>query len=308
MSHLLPANAIFSPSVARIAASTARDWSHVDAWLAAKYRRLAPGRAPPAFERTPETLRALYALATLNEAADKDRDVVGAADAAALAGIRAVPDEQQADPPPLHDALARAVEDLLTDAAADALDAMAALAVATGTAAPSPLALGRAITELQAQVFETEQMAARVDALQQYLQDDALPETDAVLAELQQDGYQYSAELARQNLDTQRRIKAIASRLPEIQDRAASAKTAARLDGVPSFDAIISEEDEYLRLLAVKKELDAQLAIFHGLPTDVDVAYSELQNLRRNLHDRTCERDAIFENLVEQKTPRKLRR
>src|SRR3546814_5108209 len=62
--------ASFSPSVARIAASTTRDWADVDSWLASK---LPAGRAPPSFERNSETLKALLSLSAHNEAADDER-------------------------------------------------------------------------------------------------------------------------------------------------------------------------------------------------------------------------------------------
>ena len=74
--------AIFSPSVARAAASTAKDWSFVDDWLHRKYAassasgggggKTAAKRSSwttvPQFERNPETLKALLALAAANEA------------------------------------------------------------------------------------------------------------------------------------------------------------------------------------------------------------------------------------------------
>ncbi len=80
MAHIPPSTAIFSPSVARLAASTAKDWNYVDSWLSSKLH----GRTPPPFERNPDTLKALLALAALNEAADEERDLLARVDAAAL--------------------------------------------------------------------------------------------------------------------------------------------------------------------------------------------------------------------------------
>ncbi|KKF96320.1 Vacuole morphology and inheritance protein 14 [Ceratocystis platani] len=172
MTHLLPKNAIFSPSVARIAASTARDWNYVDSWLAAKYRSAFPGRDPPEFERTPETLKALHALASFDEAAGEDRDAIAAAEASSLEEVNAArdaPDKQ------LRDALLEAVEDSLTAEGAAALDVMSALAVSTGTALPSPIDLGHVIADLQGQSCEIQQMASRVDVLLNYIRTEALP-------------------------------------------------------------------------------------------------------------------------------------
>ncbi|KAL2889065.1 Vacuole morphology and inheritance protein 14 [Ceratocystis lukuohia] len=306
MTHLLPKNAIFSPSVARIAASTSRDWNYVDSWLAAKYRSAFPGRDPPEFERTPETLKALHALASFDEAAGEDRDAIAAAEASSLEEVNAARD---APGKQLRDALLEAVEDSLTAEGAAALDVMSALAVSTGTALPSPIDLGHVIADLQGQSCEIQQMASRVDALLNYIRTEALPGVNSVLRGLEQDGYDHPTDLARQNLDSQRRIKTAASRLPAIQDQAAAAAATdlLRLEGVPSLARIMADENEYFQLLAVKKDLDAQLTIFQGLPTDMHLARAELDNLRTDLEKMRGERDETFESLVERETPRKPR-
>ncbi|KAL1900401.1 hypothetical protein Cpir12675_000983 [Ceratocystis pirilliformis] len=304
MSHLLPKNAIFSPSIARIAASTARDWKYVDSWLAAKYRSAFPGRDPPEFERTPETLKALHALASFDEAAGEDHDAIAAAEASSLEEVNAARD---APDKLLRDVLLEAVENSLTAEGAAALDVMSTLAVSTGTALPSPLDLGHVIADLQGQSYEIEQMASRVDALLNYMKNEALPGVNSVLRELEQDGYHPPTELARQNIDSQRRIKTVASRLPAIQDQAAAAADVLQLEGTPSLASIMADEGEYFQLLAVKKELDAQLIIFQGLPTDMHLARAELDNLRIDLEEMRRERDKTFESLVERETPRKPR-
>src|SRR5687767_6517058 len=82
MAHHLDSNtAIFSPSIARLAASTARDWSYIDTWLASKLHSTS---SLPPFERNPETLKALLALASANEQADEERHLLAQAEATAL--------------------------------------------------------------------------------------------------------------------------------------------------------------------------------------------------------------------------------
>ena len=128
LSHLAPSTAIFSPSVARIAASTARDWASVDAWLAAKF----PDRPPPPFERNPETLRALLALASLNEAADEERDLLARAEAGALAEVRTV--SEDVNEPALPETILEGVEAGLTREGKVALDAVASMAAMSAAA------------------------------------------------------------------------------------------------------------------------------------------------------------------------------
>ncbi|KKA29276.1 hypothetical protein TD95_002512 [Thielaviopsis punctulata] len=294
MSHLLPSNAIFSPSVARLAASTARDWSFIDTWLSTKFRSVLSRPAPP-FERTPETLAALLSLAALVDAADDARALLSTA----------------AAPPPSSpiDAFAAALHDALTPDAAAALDVLAAAATATHTAPATPLGIGCAVAALHAQACETEQMAARVATLQAYLSDEALPQAAALVNDLDEDdALRPPEDLARLNLEAQRRIKGAMGRMPELKERVAAVERGVDVGAGVSLEEIIQAEEEYLAALVVKKELDAQVAMFQGMPTDVNVAREELDNLRAELERKTKERDAIFENLVQKETPRHSRR
>lgn len=74
------ASALFSPSKARQQQAQAKDWSFVDAWLQRRYGT----KSVPAFERNEDTLQALLALATLNESADEQRNLVHRIHKAAL--------------------------------------------------------------------------------------------------------------------------------------------------------------------------------------------------------------------------------
>lgn len=296
IAHDPASGAIFSPSVARIAASTARDWSYVDAWLTSKF----PSRLPP-FERNPDTLKALLALAALNETADEDRLLLARADAAALqdhlshAASAAGPQGQLAGP------LLDAIEHHLSREGAAALDSMAAMSVQAGIAYPEPADLGRDMVALQASTYETERTKDRVDTLYRHIQQEATLVAD-VLRRLQSDHYKPPPGLAKQNLDVQRKVKTLSAQLPDLRDRVAT--LAASVDtSHPTVDDVAREEQQYLELLTRKKELDAQMAVFEGLPNDPDMARSELDALRRQLRGVTSRRDAVFEGLVERESP-----
>ena len=64
-------------------------------------------------------------------------------------------------------------------------------------------------------------------------------------------------------------------------------------------------EQEYLALLAQKKQVENEVNAFEGLPPDRDLARQELEALRSELRTLTQRRDAVFESLVERETPRK---
>ncbi|KAK3320042.1 hypothetical protein B0T19DRAFT_278902 [Cercophora scortea] len=324
MSHLPPNAAIFSPSVARAAASAAKDWSYIDSWLSQKYASLPTG--PPQFERNADTLRALLALASANEAADEQRQLLARLEADALRELQAHDEIHSAhtkdddddddhednnnnndDPDPLTSArlaILTSLTNALTREGATALTALASSAVALGISSnPTPQAIGEKLLSLSAETSSLSQTSSRVDALSNYItQETSL--TTSLIADLQQESYRPSASLAKENLETQRKIKAMASRLPELRDKAAAlAQTVGTPN--PTIEQVRREEEAYTALLATKKDLDAQVRSFQGLPPDMDQARQELEGLRTELRQLTQRRDAVFEGLVERETPRK---
>ncbi|KAI1495667.1 hypothetical protein F5X99DRAFT_114525 [Biscogniauxia marginata] len=395
MAHLnvpsTPQAAIFSPSVARAAASTAKDWAYVDGWLRAKYALLK--RRPPPFERNPDTLRALLALAAANEAADEERDQLARVEDAALAEVRAAAEEEEAQAQAQrrkkqadtgtggHDEnaddenrpegtganqnqnqnqnqtvsgallasdLLHAFDDALTRDGRAALDAMADVAVELGiapqarissstttsvtttTTTLTPESLGRRFVELQGSAYEIDQAAHRVDMLRRYLESEST-RLSSFLSELRllnpssssssftphdhdhdhdsasaPEAAAAATDLARQNLETQRRTRAASARLPELRQQVAAL---ARAVGVPplTVEDVRRDEEAYLELLSRKRDLDARVRAFAGLPPDVEAARAELERLRAELRDATERRDANFESLVERESPVKVK-
>ncbi|KAK3690002.1 hypothetical protein B0T22DRAFT_184331 [Podospora appendiculata] len=317
MSHLPPNAAIFSPSVARAAASAAKDWSYIDSWLSQKYASLPTG--PPQFERNADTLRALLALASANEAADEQRQLLARLEADALRELQAQyqthaeednddeNDDGGDDPDPLTSArlaILTSLTNALTRDGATALTALASSAVALGISSnPTPQAIGKKLLSLSAETSSLSQTSSRLDALSSYIDQESTL-TTSLIGDLQQESYRPSASLAKENLETQRKIKAMASRLPELRDKAAAlAQTIGTPN--PTIEQVRREEEAYTALLATKKELDAQVRSFQGLPPDMDQARQELESLRTELRQLTQRRDAVFEGLVERETPRK---
>ncbi|KAJ4291537.1 hypothetical protein N0V88_006134 [Collariella sp. IMI 366227] len=145
MVQLPPNAAIFSPSVARAAASAAKDWAFVDSWLQRKF----PGCGPPPFERNADTLGALLVLASANEAADEERTLIAKLEAETLSQLKA-PEHSQSQVNNSSDttsnttlsdarqAILTSISTSLTRDGETALDALAALSLQLNTPFPTP--------------------------------------------------------------------------------------------------------------------------------------------------------------------------
>lgn len=298
--------AIFSPSVARIAASTARDWSYVESWLRSKLQ-LSPDRPLPAFERNSDTLKALLSLASFSEAADEERQLVAKAEAEALRNVSSSSATRDEAGGSVRDVLLDTIEDELPKDGKVALEGMAAMAAQAGILFPEPEDLGRRMLDHQKAIFEAEQMKARAETLGRHITSDAA--TTAELAKtLQGEGYTTRPGLAKQNLDQQRKVKASAAQLPDLRDRVASLAASHDASSYPTIQDIAEEEKEFLDILGRKRQLDLQLAAFEGLPGDPDMARAELEALQDQLRGATSRRDAVFEGLVERASPVRRRR
>lgn len=304
MAHLPTPTAIFSPSIARIAASTAKDWRYVDAWLTSKFQ----GRSVPSFERNPETLKALLSLATVNETADEERELVARAEFTALreiGGARDPPDVTPGFPASatVRERILAAVQNHLTREGSTALNSMATLSCQLSAVYPDAEALGRYMILLHAQASESEQMRVRVHILRKNIEQESII-ADELLRTLRSDDYRPADDLARQNVELQRKVKTMAVRIPEIKDRVATLNQSIVLH-FPTIEQTAREESEYRELLSQKKNLDTQVLQFYSLPDDVRKARLQLDSIRAQLRAVVQRRDDVFENLVERQSPRK---
>lgn len=293
MAHLsLSPSAIFSPSVARQHAATSKDWNYVDNWLSTKFN----GKSPPAFERNNDTLKALLALATLNESADEERELLARVEAKALKDLQA---KEEADP---NTDLLHSLEDCLTREGEASLDALSSLSVALNQPIPDMETMGRKIIDLHVASHDLDQAVDRVSILENYLKTE-LEKINNLVEELQGDAYQPPPDLMKQTVDYRRRIKGLSSKLPELKERVASLTAAS---GTPiTIEQVQAEEVKYKALMATVKDLETQVKGYHGLPQDTDLARLELESLRVELRNLIRQRDSMFEGLVERETPRK---
>ncbi|EFX00875.1 hypothetical protein CMQ_1956 [Grosmannia clavigera kw1407] len=300
MAHVRASETIFSPSVARLASSAAKDWNYVDSWLSSKFE----GRPSLAFERNPETLKALVALAALNETADEERDLVISIETTALealAGHNAA--EARGASTQILTGVTAAVEQELPRDGLAALDSMAAMAVELGVAYPDPEVLGHETVQLQARLYQLEQATKRTAAVQSHVEEESARSGD-LLGELDDGAYRPAADLAKANLELQRKVKTGTVKLLEMKEKAA--KVADKSPDI-TLQQVQDEESLYRVLLSRKRGLDSRIEPFQSLPPDKNLARQQLEVLRKELQVMTQKRDVVFEGLVDRETPRKPR-
>ncbi|TVY49223.1 hypothetical protein LOCC1_G000655 [Lachnellula occidentalis] len=295
MAHLSPStSAIFSPSVARQQLAAAKDWNYIDSWLSTKFN----GKTPPVFERNNDTLKALLALAALNETADEERELLARVEAKALQDLQA---QEDANP---NKQLLNSIKESLTREGQTGLEALSSLSVTLKQPIFDLEKLGRGIIDLHVTSNDLDQVADRVSILEKHLKGE-LEKINSLITDLHSDAYQPPSDLAKRTSDYQRRIKGLAAKLPDLKERVASLSAATGTH--ITIQDVKNEEDKFKALMVTVKELEAQVKSYHGLPQDTDLARLELEGLRVELRELTRKRDSMFEGLVERESPRKPR-
>ncbi|KAJ4164116.1 hypothetical protein LMH87_005802 [Akanthomyces muscarius] len=294
---------MFSPSVARIAATEAKDWSFVDCWVAAQF----PDRQPPPFERNADTMRALLALIAFSDTASEEAHLIARVDRDALRELPRNADSAGnttlVTPSAMRESLLHIIEQELPKEGRIALDSMSSMALSTKISLPEPEHLGAAIIGTQSAIFEVEQMASRAESLGRNIHSEIV-HANNVLKTMQDEVCSVPEGLAKRNLELQRTVKAMTAQVPEFGRRIASLKSATASSDFTVHD-ILREEDDFIALVENKKELENRISVFRGLPSNPDLARDELNAYRRELQGIMSQRDAAFRGLVERETPAK---
>ena len=256
------------------------------------------GESPP-FERNNDTLKALLALAALNESADEERELLARVEAKALQDLQT---KEEAD---VNAKLLKSIEESLTREGQTSLEALSTLSVALNQPISDIEKLGRSTIDLQVTSYDLEQASDRVSILENHLNTE-LARINKLIEELQSDAYEPPADLTKQTIDYQRKTKVLAAKLPELREKVASLSAK---EGTPkvTIQDVKAEEEKFKDLMVTVKHLEAQVKSYHGLPQDTDLARLELESLRVELRDLSRQRDSMFEGLVERETPRKPR-
>ncbi|KZZ93430.1 hypothetical protein AAL_05815 [Moelleriella libera RCEF 2490] len=326
-------SAIFSPSVARVAASTAKDWAYVDSWLAAQFAAGGEGQASPVprFERNPATLAVLLAVANANEAADDSNTLLAGAEKAALQALRHQGQQQQhhhhhhhrstddgdSHPSPssqmalLREKLLSRIAENLTQEGAAALEALSQSAASLGISYPRCQDLCERFMSQQVSLFENQQAIARVDALRQSLAHEVATSSEMLAALRDDKARLLPPEMPRDNVELQRKTRAKAEALSDNAPEPSALPSRAGGGGQQqqaTIKSVLQQERRLLAAQAEKRRLDKHLDAFAGLSSDPQQARRELMELQQQLDALNAQRDQVFEDLVEQASPVKASR
>ncbi|KAI9845434.1 MAG: hypothetical protein M1837_004912 [Sclerophora amabilis] len=301
-------NAIFSPSLARQQSAIAKDWSYIDGWLASKF-----SNTTPPFERNPETLKALLALAAHNESADEQADLLAKVQAKALRELR---EEAEACPEPEAGLLAELESSLSCDGR-QALEDIASLSVGLGTNSVDPEELGTQIITLTESLFTLSQHSQHVSSLQSAFETE-LEHLRRSLTEIESSPtLNPPPKTKTPTPDYPRLTKHLTAKLREYNDRlgalglttpststanlptTSSSSSSARAAASITIPALKTHEAETAQQIAQVATLEARVAAFRGLPHAKRDAVREVENAGRELDRLRRERDGLFEGLVE---------
>ncbi|KAI9676923.1 MAG: hypothetical protein M1817_006762 [Caeruleum heppii] len=282
---------LFSPSKAREALATAKDWEYVDSWLSTTYARNS--RVVPGFERNPETLSALLALASFNEAADEEGEVVSEAEALALEELKT---EAANDP---DSEMLLALEDSLTPEGRQSLEAVANLSVVLGVPSASTEDLATSLISLTTTTNDLLQAQDRLSALQASL-DASLTSLRSLLRTIQTTpSNQTPANLPRQTTSKNLSTKHLQVKLQEYHDRLSFLSAQPSSHPARTTQDVAAQERDVLALEGRVKELERRVKTYGGLPYDKKSALAEFERVRREQAKLEAARDQLFEGLVE---------
>lgn len=273
---------LFSPSKAKAHQAQAKDWAFVDSWLT---KRSASKRLP-AFERNEDTLEALLSLATLNDAADEQRNAIDRVEKAAYS---AQVKRAEATADGLHDLLLSQL-----GGKAD-LDLLAELSVMLNTPRNSALNISTALVDLQDAQFSSDQLVRRTEAQLRALEAEQ-NRLETLLANVRGEPFQPSSALSEQTTEWGRSSKHLRAKIGEYDDRLAGTRSESK-PTIAFHDVkkhVTDLDDHSLRL----KQLEDELQAFQSLPSDAKSARSKLEAAREELRTSTKQRDELFEKLA----------
>jgi HAUS augmin-like complex subunit 1 len=283
-----PISPLISPTKARRDAAQAKDWAYVSSWLLKKY---SP-QLVPRFERNGETLRELLELVAVNEAADREVELIKRAEEEELRRYEQV---YKGDDGPCRNIL-EALEGSLTNDGTNALSNLAEASILLGTVSPDPIVMGGRMIELSSEKFEMEEQLRRISDLQTKLEwemEMMNMNTEKIKSEVDQVAQE---DMQQRTVQLNRETKQFTTKMSEYSERVATTKKFTFTS--PDIAQVKDLEQRVKSSQMTIKALEREVAGFHNLPPDLGVAREEYQRAQSELRNLRQRRDALFQKMV----------
>jgi HAUS augmin-like complex subunit 1 len=280
------ASALFSPSKARVQQAQAKDWAAVDAWLSKRYG----AKRPPAFEKNDDTLQALLTLASLNDSADEQRGQLDRIEKTTLLSLSKKPTGLA------QDILQTVLAQLSND---EALETFAELIIALESRNVDALEIGKDISALTTEDFDTKQQLIRANAQLAALRRERV-HLSSTLEQLRSEDFQTPSDMVQITNGWVASAKHLKAKVKEYDDRIAALvrSNSNPRTGSNGLNLVQSLMEENERQKANLEDLAGRLQDLQDLPADVGQAREKVEDARSELRALMEKRDRHFETLA----------
>ncbi|RPA98969.1 hypothetical protein L873DRAFT_1685755 [Choiromyces venosus 120613-1] len=282
---------VFSPSAAKHQTHLAKEWAYVDQWLAARYHP----KPVPKFERNPDTLKALVALASANEAADEERALETKVKEKALAELKARDQAASEN----EESVLITLEENLTPEGTRALNSIALLSVALGSTSTDTQKLAKNLIDLTKEEFELKYQSLRIEALHKHLQKDLAHLCEKLNRMEHGEEFKVPPELAGQVVEWTRTSRHLRHKTEDYKERVEMLQfNSSRLATGLTVEAIAEQEKAVEALKEHVLNLESQAKGFQGLPPEKDLARLEVERVAKELEELEAKREKLYDTMV----------
>ncbi|PUU79654.1 hypothetical protein B9Z19DRAFT_1081187 [Tuber borchii] len=284
---------VFSPSAAKHQNHLAKEWAYVDQWLAARYHP----KPVPKFERNPDTLKALVALASANEAADEERALETKVKEKALAELKARDKATLEN----EESVLVALEENLTPEGTRALNSIALLSVALGSTSTDTQKLAKNLIDLTKEEFELKYQSLRIEALHERLRKDLTHLREKLNRMEHSEEFKVPPGLAGQVAEWTRTGRHLRHKAEDYKERVEMLQNefnSSRLATGLTVEAIAEQEKAVEALKEHVLNLESQAKGFQGLPPEKDLARLEVERVAKELEELEAKREKLYDTMV----------
>ncbi|KAF8541896.1 hypothetical protein BDD12DRAFT_827207 [Trichophaea hybrida] len=284
---------VFSPTVAKQQSLQQKDWIYVDQFLSTRF---APDPVPK-FERNPDTLKALLALASANESADEEKALEHRVKEKALDELQKRDAAMEESRKGKGEPLLVGVEEHLTPEGRRCLNSVALLSVALGSNSTEPQKLSSHLVALSSQEASIAQQTNRIDTLHSRLQTELSSLREALRNLENGEEHKLPLDLTTRVTEWTRTTRHLRNKTEDYKDRLQAMEAVLPTEGL-TVPALIRQEQDILVLKELVLDLEAQAKGFQGLPPEKDLARLEVERVQGELEELEAKRERLYDGMI----------